>query len=97
MYELFVPLKKSKKKHLLQKPIELPKNEVIMCFKTEVGPGVLQSSVQQTYNFIQPGQDRHNQLHATCAFSIPPTVVFPEPWSAALQVQSRFQRAQIGK
>ena len=47
---------------LSQIPIEHSKNKIITYFDNEVGSGVLQPSVQQTYslqNFKQKGQNQH--------------------------------------
>ena len=80
--------------------IEHSENKTITHFENEVGPGVLWSSNQQTFNlqnFAQHGQNRHNQLHVVCAFGILAALVFVERWTGALGVQSRYQTSQIEK
>ena len=54
--------------------IEYSENKVIMYFETEVGPGVLQFSVQQTCNLQKFHTTRtestHNQLNVVCVSGI---------------------------
>ena len=73
------------------------KNKSMTSFQNEVGPGILQSGVQQTYNLLIIHRIRtkttYNLLHMVCAFGILAALGFLERWAGALQVQSRFQTA----
>ena len=79
--------------------IEHSENKIITHFENEVGPGVLWSSNQQTYNLQKFRTTRtestYNQLHVVCAFGILAALMFVECWTGALGVQSRFQTSQI--
>ena len=79
--------------------IEHSENKISTCFENEVGPGMLQSSIQQTYNLqiIQRIRTEmtHNQLHMVCAFGILAALVFVKRWTGAFQVRSRFQTTRI--
>ena len=79
--------------------IEHSENKIITRFENEVGPGILQSSVQQTYNLQIIHKIRteitYNQLYKICAFGILAAVEFVECWAGALQVWSRFQTAKM--
>ena len=70
--------------------IEHSHNNVIMYFENEVGPGVFQLSVLQTYNLQNLHTTRtestHIQLHVVCALGIPKMLVFIECWNESLQV-----------
>ena len=59
---------------------------------------MLQSSVQQTYNLQMIHRVRRDttlhKLHMVFAFDILAALLFVEHWTGALQVRSRFQKAQ---
>ena len=78
--------------------IEHSENKIYTCFENEVGPEMLQSSVQEAY-ILQiihriRTETTHNQLHMVCAFGILAARGF-EPGTRALHVNFRFQVAQI--
>ena len=83
-------------------PKENHSKNKIMYFENDVGPGVLHSSaVQQTYNLqifhTTWTKSTHNQLYVVCAVGTHVVLVFALPVTGGLQVQSRFQRAQMAK
>ena len=79
--------------------IEHSENRIIKSFGNEIGPEVLQSSIQQTYSLQKfhatQTVSTHNQLYVVCAFGILAALVFMERWTGALQVRSRFQTSHI--
>ena len=79
--------------------IEHSENKIVMYFENEVGPGVLQSSVQQTCNLqkfhITRAESTNKQFIVVCASDILPALVFLECQTKALQARSHSQTAQI--
>ena len=77
---------------------EHSENRIIAGFENEVGLGMPQSSIQQTYNrqiiYMIRIEMTHNQLHMVCALGILAGLVIDEHWTRALQLWSRFHTAQ---
>ena len=69
------------------------------CFESEVGPRMLQASVQVIYNlqFIHRirTETTHNQLHMVCGVGILAALVCIERWTGALQARSRSQPPRL--
>ena len=74
------------KEHLqtLKLPIVNSENKIMGCFGKEVGPGVLQSNVQQTCTLQEfqttTTQSRNSQWLMPCALGIYEVVMFIEHW-----------------
>ena len=79
--------------------IEHSENKIITCSESEVGPEMLQSGVQQTYNLQiihrMKTEKTNYQLHIVYVFGILAALMFVERWTGALQVRSRFKTSQI--
>ena len=79
--------------------IEHSKTKIVTHFENEVGPWVLQSSIQQTYNLQKFRTTRteliHNQSHIVSAFSILAAVVFVERWTEALRSDLVFKHPRL--
>ena len=70
--------------------IEHSENKIITHFKNEAGPGVLESSVQQTYTLpkflTESTESAHNLWQILLIFGNLAVLEFVEHWTRALQV-----------
>ena len=84
-----VPLKYKARYPVHQSAMEHSENKIITYMENEAGPGVLQSSVQQTYtlrDYFQTTmtESKYNQWPILFAFDNDAAHVFPERCAGAL-------------